>query len=100
MSGSLKDSDASPVPKSLFKDADLRAGHRQRLKERFLAGGSEALPDYELLELVLFTAIPRRDMKAVAKGLIERFGRFAERHSRPASGSMKWTASARASSRS
>jgi DNA repair protein RadC len=78
MSGSLKDSDASPEPKSLFKDADLRAGHRQRLKERFVAGGPEALPDYELLELVLFNAIPRRDTKPVAKRLIERFGSFAE----------------------
>ena len=78
MSGGLKDSDASPEPKSLFKDADLRAGHRQRLKERFVAGGPEALPDYELLELVLFNAIPRRDTKPVAKRLIERFGSFAE----------------------
>jgi DNA repair protein RadC len=78
MSGSLKDSDASPEPKSLFKDADLRAGHRQRLKERFVAGGPEALPDYELLELVLFNAIPRRDTKPVAKRLIECFGSFAE----------------------
>jgi DNA repair protein RadC len=78
MSGSLKDSDAGPEPKSLFKDADLRAGHRQRLKERFVAGGPEALPEYELLELVLFNAIPRRDTKPVAKRLIERFGSFAE----------------------
>jgi DNA repair protein RadC len=78
MSGSLKDSDASPEPQSLFKDTDLRVGHRQRLKERFVAGGPEALPDYELLELVLFNAIPRRDTKPVAKRLIERFGSFAE----------------------
>jgi DNA repair protein RadC len=77
MSGSLKDSDASPEP-TLFKDADQRTGHRQRLKERFVAGGPEALPDYELLELVLFNAIPRRDTKPVAKRLIERFGSFAE----------------------
>ena len=77
MSGSLKDSDANPEP-TLFKDADQRAGHRQRLKERFVAGGPEALPDYELLELVLFNAIPRRDTKPVAKRLIERFGSFAE----------------------
>jgi DNA repair protein RadC len=77
MSGSLKDSDASPEP-TLFKDADQRTGHRQRLKKRFVAGGPEALPDYELLELVLFNAIPRRDTKPVAKRLIERFGSFAE----------------------
>ena len=78
MSGGLKDSGPGPEQKTLFKDADQRAGHRQRLKNRFVAGGSEALPDYELLELVLFNAIPRRDTKPVAKRLIERFGSFAE----------------------
>ena len=74
----LKDSGANPEQKSLFRDADQRAGHRQRLKDRFIAGGPEALPDYELLELILFSAIPRRDTKPVAKRLIERFGSFAE----------------------
>jgi DNA repair protein RadC len=54
------------------------AGHRDRLRERFLAGGPEALPDYEMLELLLFAAIPRRDVKPLAKALIERFGNFAE----------------------
>jgi DNA repair protein RadC len=78
MSGGLKDSGARPEQKSLFKEADRRSGHRQRLKDRFVAGGPEALPDYELLELVLFNAIPRRDTKPVAKRLIERFGSFAE----------------------
>jgi DNA repair protein RadC len=78
MSGGLKDSGARPAQKSLFKEADRRSGHRQRLKDRFVAGGPEALPDYELLELVLFNAIPRRDTKPVAKRLIERFGSFAE----------------------
>lgn len=57
---------------------DLNAGHRRRLKERFLAAGPEALADYELLELLLFSAIPRRDTKPIAKRLIERFGSFAE----------------------
>ena len=52
--------------------------HRQRLRVRFLAGGAEAMPDYELLELVLFAAIPRRDVKPLAKALIARFGGFAE----------------------
>ena len=78
MSGGLKDSGPGPEQKSLFKDADQRSGHRQRLKDRFVTGGPEALPDYELLELVLFSAIPRRDTKPVAKRLIERFGSFAE----------------------
>jgi DNA repair protein RadC len=78
MSGGLKDRGTDPDQKPLFKSLDQRAGHRQRLKERFVAGGPEALPDYELLELVLFNAIPRRDTKPVAKRLIERFGSFAE----------------------
>ena len=39
------------------------AGHRQRLKDRFLSGGRSAIADYELLELVLFNAIPQRDTK-------------------------------------
>lgn len=50
--------------------------HRQRLKERFMAGGSAAVPDYELLELVLFSAIPRRDVKPLARELLDRFGDF------------------------
>lgn len=50
--------------------------HRARLRERFLVGGAEALPDYELLELVLFRAIPRRDVKPLARQLIEIFGDF------------------------
>jgi DNA repair protein RadC len=52
-------------------------GHRQRLRERLLKGGSEPLPDYELLELILFGAQPRRDVKPLAKGLIDRFGSLA-----------------------
>ena len=49
-------------------------GHRERLRERALRGGVEALPDYELFELVLFRCIPRRDVKPLAKKLLERFG--------------------------
>ncbi|HUO55159.1 MAG TPA: UPF0758 domain-containing protein, partial [Rhodoblastus sp.] len=56
----------------------LNAGHRERLRERFLKGGADALHDYELLELVLFRAIPRRDVKPIAKMLLQRFGSFAE----------------------
>jgi DNA repair protein RadC len=54
------------------------AGHRTRLRERFVKGGAEAMPDYEMLELVLFAAVPRRDTKPLAKALIARFGSFAE----------------------
>lgn len=53
------------------------AGHRQRLRERFLKGGGETLPDYELLELLLFNALPRRDTKPLAKALLRRFPGFA-----------------------
>ncbi|MCC7251216.1 DNA repair protein RadC [Hyphomicrobium sp.] len=56
----------------------LYTGHRQRLRERFRKAGAEALPDYELLEMVLFRAIPRRDTKDLAKRLLARFGSFAE----------------------
>lgn len=53
------------------------AGHRERLRRRFLDGGADALPDYELLELLLFQSIPRKDTKALAKKLIQAFGSFA-----------------------
>ena len=53
-------------------------GHRERLKERFRDGGGAALPDYELLELILFQAIRRADTKPLAKALIARFGSFSE----------------------
>jgi DNA repair protein RadC len=53
-------------------------GHRDRLRDRFLADFGESLPDYELLELLLFQIIPRRDVKPLAKDLIARFGSFAE----------------------
>ncbi|HEY8383019.1 MAG TPA: DNA repair protein RadC [Microvirga sp.] len=53
-------------------------GHRDRLRARFVETGGDALPDYELLELVLFRSIPRRDVKPMAKELVRRFGSFAE----------------------
>jgi DNA repair protein RadC len=53
-------------------------GHRDRLRARFRDSGSGALSDYELLELVLFRALPRRDVKPLAKALIAKFGSFAE----------------------
>jgi DNA repair protein RadC len=60
-----------PAPKAHFH------GHRDRLRERFATAGADALADYEMLELLLFRAIPRRDVKALAKTLIERFGDFS-----------------------
>lgn len=50
--------------------------HRKRLRARFLNGGAQAVPDYELLELILFRAIPRQDVKPLARLLIDRFGDF------------------------
>ena len=58
-------------------------GHRERLRERFREAGTDALSDYELLELLLFRAQPRRDMKPIAKALLEKFGSFAEVISAP-----------------
>ncbi|MBU1335635.1 MAG: DNA repair protein RadC [Alphaproteobacteria bacterium] len=58
-------------------EADDHAGHRQRVRERFLKVGGDALEDYELLELALQLAIPRRDTKALAKTLLREFGSFS-----------------------
>ena len=52
-------------------------GHRDRLRQRFMQAGPGALADYEMLELVLFMAIPRRDVKPLAKELLARFGNLA-----------------------
>lgn len=56
------------------QDRPHYTGHRDRLRARFLKGGAEALADYELLELILFMAIPQRDVKPLAKDLLIRFG--------------------------
>jgi DNA repair protein RadC len=53
-------------------------GHRERLRDRFRESGPDALADYELLELVLFRAIAQRDVKPLAKVLLQKFGSFAE----------------------
>jgi DNA repair protein RadC len=59
-------------------DAPHFLGHRERLRERFRRGGNAALNDYEFLELILFRAVPLRDVKPLAKGLMARFGSYAE----------------------
>lgn len=58
-------------------DSPHYLGHRARLRERFLGPGGEAIPDYELLELMLFSAKPRGDVKPLAKELLKRFGSYA-----------------------
>lgn len=76
---------------SLFdvEDADKAAekphyhGHRDRLRARFAENNGAGISDYELLELLLFQTIPRRDVKPLAKTLIQSFGNFAEVLSAP-----------------
>jgi DNA repair protein RadC len=58
-------------------------GHRERLRKRFRDAGPDALPDYEMIELVLFRAVPRRDTKPLAKAILARFGTFAEAMNAP-----------------
>lgn len=67
-----------PQEKKPAKDEPHYKGHRQRLRERFVQGGAEALQDYELLELILFMAIPRKDVKPIAKDLIKQLGGLPE----------------------
>ncbi|MGJ8625258.1 MAG: RadC family protein [Yoonia sp.] len=64
---------ALPTSKS-GKQPSYLADHRKRLRHRFLSGGAAAMPDYEILELTLFRAIPRQDVKPLARLLIETFG--------------------------
>ena len=72
------------MPAKTSKPADEPAetphyhGHRERLRERFHTAGPDALSDYELLELALFPALPRRDTKPLAKSLLKTFSSFAE----------------------
>lgn len=73
---SLFDSDEVHVALDDKKQPSYLRDHRTRLRERFLNGGAAALPDYEILELILFRAIPRRDVKPLARQLIETFGDF------------------------
>ncbi|MEL7252613.1 MAG: DNA repair protein RadC [Pseudomonadota bacterium] len=71
----LFDSDEAAAPAGAKSPSYLR-DHRKRLRDRFLTGGADALPDYEMLELVLFRAIPRQDVKPLARALLEQFGDF------------------------
>lgn len=65
---------AFPAP---THDADDHAGHRQRVRDRFVKIGGDAFEDYELLEIALHLIIPRRDTKALAKALLREFGSFS-----------------------
>lgn len=68
--------EARRPPSNTGKQPSYIADHRQRLRSRFIDGGAAAIPDYEMLELVLFRAIPRRDVKPLARELLDRFGDF------------------------
>jgi DNA repair protein RadC len=74
----------SETQSGLAEAAPHYHGHRERLRTRFRAAGADAVSDYELLELVLFRAIPQRDVKPLAKELIAKFGSFAEVLAAPA----------------
>jgi DNA repair protein RadC len=67
-----------PKPQDEAAETPHYHGHRERLRERFFSAGPDALSDYELLELALFAALPRRDTKPLAKALLKKFGSFAE----------------------
>jgi DNA repair protein RadC len=68
----------SPPDTSAAEEPPHYHGYRERLRERFRGAGPDALSDYELLEMVLFTAQPRSDMKPLAKSLLKTFGSLAE----------------------
>lgn len=70
---------SKPAP----KDKPHYHGHRDRVRQRFLEGGADNLQDYELLELILFSAIPRRDVKPLAKTLLATFGGLPEMMNAP-----------------
>lgn len=69
--------DKSALDQPETRKSDHKSGHRARLRARFLKAGGDALADYELLELILMSAIPRRDVKPLAKSLIAKFGSYA-----------------------
>ncbi|WP_374636373.1 DNA repair protein RadC [Paracoccus sp. (in: a-proteobacteria)] len=75
---------AAPPPARGERTPSYLADHRARLRDRFMQGGADALPDYELLELVLFRALPRQDVKPLARQLLDRFGDFNRVLSAPA----------------
>lgn len=66
-----------PGPAAPTDPGHEAAGHRARLRKRLLDGGAEALADHEVIEYLLMTAIPRRDVKPLARSLIKRFGSLA-----------------------
>ncbi len=75
--GSLGEGPFIPMADEAAKPGADNAGHRQRVRERFLKLGGDAFEDYELLELALQLVVPRRDTKKLAKTLLKEFGSFS-----------------------
>ncbi len=81
MSNEIKSKESNEDANPLLATRDPlpdHAGHRRRLRERFLKGGIQAVADYELLEMILYAASPRMDTKPLAKKLLSHFGDFAK----------------------
>jgi len=70
------DLDLQPVPAVIARPPSYIQGHRKRLRNRFVDGGADAIPDYEMLELVLFRCLRRQDVKPLADKLLRHFGDF------------------------
>ncbi len=68
---------SAPPPEAPERKRLGHEGHRARLRTRFLTSGADSLADHELIELLLFAALPRRDTKAIAHDLLSRFKTFA-----------------------
>ncbi len=66
----------APAPKAKEKVPSYLKGHRKRLRDRFLTGGTDAVPDYEMLELLLFRSHKAGDVKPLARNLLDTFGDF------------------------
>ena len=82
----LAEASALPGLELTIEDASAppgHLGHRARMREKLLRAGPDALLDHELLEMVLFLALPRRDTKPIARALLTRFGSFAAAISAP-----------------
>lgn len=76
-SGAVVSSLIRSVDKNKIKNKEGGYGHRSRLRERFLNGGGSAVQDYELLEMILFSAFPRGDVKPLSKALLKHFKTFS-----------------------
>ncbi|HSK38473.1 MAG TPA: DNA repair protein RadC, partial [Arenibaculum sp.] len=70
----IADDPAAGSGSTVREDAPHYLGQRSRLRARYIEGGDTALQDYELLELILFPALPRRDVKPIAKRLLKELG--------------------------